>query len=217
MSEKRFKVGDTVKVVLGASKGVTGTVYSYGMHHDYYVKFDKVKMASLVAFYDDCDLEAADAVAGTGMVKVEIEVPVIPADKIPAGRKLGNPMAKYQVAYNQNVFLDTSSNTWEICQGPSEHRYRFVANFVPIEPEEPEFVDREIQIGTASHNYYVNVVGECGNRTLSDAASQIEFVEYLWKDADGKIKLRSMERFRYAIYGVCTHVRFINPKYKKGE
>jgi hypothetical protein len=227
MSEKRFKIGDRVKVVSikgDAPKdtiGLLGTIKekSDSLCYDWRVFFES--MGTWYA-YNDCDLEPA-AATKPGTVKVEIEIPVIPEDKIPAGMKLGNPAYEKRVVKNNDVaymqvFKDLQ---WQDGWGKVDHFFAgsvsIVANFVPIEPEEPEFIDREVTTSDHAVLYQVKAPDDFANWRLSDIACHIQFIEYLWLDADGKIIYSDVHFFRTKKHGVCTHVRFINPKYKKGE
>jgi hypothetical protein len=142
---------------------------------------------------------------------------VIPEDKIPAEMKLGNPAYELKVLKRGDFYLSWCSNQWLHSEEDYERTIRIVANFVPIEPEEPEFIDREVTTSDHAVLYQVKAPDDFANWRLSDIACHIQFIEYLWLDADGKIIYRSLRFFRHEIHGVCTHVRFVNPKYKKGE
>jgi len=224
MSKKRFKIGEPVKVVSikkdapAYTIGMTGkicVIEKEGSRFDYCVCFTDYKGKEATFYYDDGDLEPADAVTETkpGMVKVEIEIPVIPEDKIPAGMKMGKHPFLYCKREKGNTIL-LSVNIWAVCNSYTAGSWGIVANFVPIEPEEKEFIDKERY--SVCGQWYVADYKLTGY-PLTAIASHTLFVEYLWLDADGKIIYSDVHFFRTKKHGVCTHVRFINPKYKKGE
>jgi len=144
-------------------------------------------------------------------VKLEIEIPTIPENKIPEGMKRGTPAYEKRRVHKGDTVLNAEMQ-WEKTGNLIGH-FGVVANFVPREPEEPSFIDRKVE---SPYDMYVIVLPE-DRRCLSDISSHIDFVEYLWKDANNEEIYKSSQHFRTEKRGICTHVRFINPKYKKGE
>jgi hypothetical protein len=218
MSEKRFKIGEPVKVVSGMVKGITGTVDSYGRHHDYFVKFDKRQYGFIGSFYDDCNLEPADAVIEIkpGMVKFEIEIPALPEDKIPAGMKLGNPAYEHRIVVVGEPFI-CGNNEWIDASGFAGY-HAIVANFVPCEPEEKEFIDINVYSSKAQlvvidlPKSLTDGVSDYLRVNISYARTHRYFSCFVW--ADG---VHFSDNAFYDGKRFCTHVRFHNPKYKDGK
>lgn len=152
-------------------------------------------------------------------VKVEIEIPVIPEDKIPAGMKLGNPAYEHRRPQEGEWYCDVPLRKWYKSNFNFQKDRHIVANFIPIEPEEKEFIDREVYPGDSCYFVKEGNGEEGGDRVwnLSLVNSSILFVEYYWLGQDGTVYHSSKQHFRRENGEACTHVRFRNPKYKKGE
>ncbi len=122
MSDKRFKIGDRVKVVSIKRNapidtiGLTGEIIreSETKRFEWCVKFENFRETGYADWflYNECDLEPAEET-----VKLEIEIPAFPKYKIPVGMKLGSPMAKYQIVKPQpeiqgRIIMATNKNTY---------------------------------------------------------------------------------------------------------
>jgi hypothetical protein len=147
-------------------------------------------------------------------VKVEIEVPECP---IPEGMKRGEPAYEIRVTKAGDWCLHNNL-TWCRPSILNIGKADIVANFVPIEPEEPEFIDVEVDFSKAQFavinlpKSLTDGVSDYLAVNISHARTHRYFSCFVW--AAG---IHFSDNAFYDGKRFCTHVRFRNPKYKKGE